>query len=97
MLAKQALENKLQLGQELTVLENLHEQSKQNVTDLQTRLREMKADYHELIIRRDSLKARALSARLPRRFEKPSRPSVAVVIVGSLSSVDVLVRRWNNL
>ena len=64
MLAKQALENKLQLGQELAVLENLHEQSKQNVTDLQTRLREMKADYHELIIRRDSLQARALSAKV---------------------------------
>ena len=63
-LAKQALENKLQLGQELTVLENLHEQAKQNVADLQTRLREMKADYQELIIRRDSLKARALSAKV---------------------------------
>ena len=63
-LAKQALENKLQLGQELAVLENLHEQAKQNVTDLQTRLREMKADYQELIVRRDSLKARALSAKV---------------------------------
>lgn len=61
-LAKQALENKLQVGQELAALENLHEQAKQNVADLRNRLAEMKADYQELVRRRDTLKARTLSA-----------------------------------
>ncbi|QFK71521.1 PspA/IM30 family protein [Pradoshia sp. D12] len=78
-LAKQALENKLQLGIELASLENLHEQAKQNVKDLQNRLREMKADYQELVMRRDTLKARALSAKVQtsvnRSFHTESRNS----------------------
>ena len=78
-LAKQALENKLQLGHELVVLGNIHEQSKQNVSDLQVRLREMKADYQDLLIRRDSLKARALSAKVQtsvnRSFNSDNRNS----------------------
>ena len=78
-LAKQALENKLQLGHELVVLGNMHEQAKQNVEDLQVRLREMKADYQDLMIRRDSLKARALSAKVQtsvnRSFSSDNRNS----------------------
>ena len=78
-LAKQALENKLQLGHELVVLGNMHEQAKQNVEDLQARLREMKADYQDLMIRRDSLKARALSAKVQtsvnRSFSSDNRNS----------------------
>ena len=78
-LAKQALENKLQLGHELVVLENMHEQAKQNVSDLRIRLKEMKADYQDLLIRRDSLKARALSAKVQtsvnRSFNSDNRKS----------------------
>ena len=71
-LAKQALETKLQLGQELALLENLHAQAKENVGDLQARLKEMKADYQELVIRRDSLKARALSAKIQTSVNRSS-------------------------
>ena len=62
-LAKQAIQHKLDLGAELSSMQNLLNQATQNVQLLQEKLREMSADYRELLIKRDSLKTRALTAK----------------------------------
>ena len=62
-LAKQAIQHKLDLGAELASMQNLQNQASQNVQLLQEKLREMSADYRELLIKRDALKTRALAAK----------------------------------
>lgn len=62
-LAKQAIQHKLDLGAELASMQNLQNQATQNVQLLKEKLREMSADYRELLIKRDSLKTRALAAK----------------------------------
>ncbi|MFC0271153.1 PspA/IM30 family protein [Metabacillus herbersteinensis] len=62
-LAKRALEDKARLQKELVHLDVLHTQALQSVVDLKEKLTVMKSEYRNMEMKRDTLKARAMSAK----------------------------------
>ena len=62
-LAKRALEDKARLQTELGHLDVLHTQSLQRVVEFKEKLAVMRSEYRNMEMKRDTLKARALSAK----------------------------------
>lgn len=62
-LARKILANKLQLNEELTSLQSLYDQVQLNAVQLKESLAGMRTDYQALMIKRNTLKSRAMAAK----------------------------------
>lgn len=69
-LAKKALEDKLNLNNELVQLQELLEVAKQNSIELKANLSEMKKQYREMELKKETLKSRANSAKAIKKANK---------------------------